>query len=192
MPMPIEAHADVTKTLIAVVLTALMAIGGLVFAWNARATAQGEGSISDTLVPLGIGVVVFFIMATVSFKQYKTYEQGKSGAIVRIDETGILDRRQSTTIIPWTAVRGVEITDISRAKLTSGGGQDGPKPEKIMGVVLTVENAGQYLGNDGLLESAAKGLSTATGYDKITLSHEGLQTTPNDLLAAVQAYLNDR
>ena len=38
-------------------------------------------------MPLGIGVAMFFVMATVSFKSYRTYEQGRSGPIMRIDAT---------------------------------------------------------------------------------------------------------
>lgn len=192
MPTPFEAHLDVTKTLIAVVLSAVVAVGGLVFAWNARSNAQASGWSSDALVPLGIGVLVFFVMATVSFKQYKTFEQGKRGAIVRIDQNGVLDTRLGPNPIPWSAITGAEITDISNAKMTANTGQDGTEPQKVMGVVLTVTNAGEYLGADGLIESTAKAVSSATGHDKITLSHEGLKTTPQELLAAVQAYLGGK
>jgi len=42
-PTPLLAHLDASKTLIAIVLTALIALGGLVFAWNARGNAQSAG-----------------------------------------------------------------------------------------------------------------------------------------------------
>lgn len=183
---PFLAHLDVTKTLIAIVLTALMAIGGLVFAWNARTNAQGAGWSSDTLVPLGIGVALFFVMATVSFKSYTTYQKGRSGPIVRIDQNGIFDSRLGDKTIPWEAIGGAEIIDVSNAHMMNSGEDMNSRP-KVMEVQLTVTNAAAYMGSDGVLETAAKGLSAATGYDRINLRADGLDTTPEALLAAITA-----
>ncbi|HEY9081072.1 hypothetical protein [Magnetovibrio sp.] len=191
-PPPFLAHVDATKTLVAIVLTALIALGGLVFAWNARGNAQNAGWSSETLVPLGIGVAVFFVMATVSFKSYRTYDQGRSGPIVRIDEAGVLDRRIGATAIPWTAIGGAEIKDISNAKFNRRGDEDERQRPQVMGVVLTVENAAHYMEPDGLLGSAAKTLGQATGHDAIAIDPQGLDTSAEAILQAVKAYLDAR
>lgn len=183
---PFVAHLDVTKALIAIVLTALMAAGGLVFAWNARTNAQSAGWNSDTLVPLGVGVALFFVMATVSFKSYTTYQKGRSGPIVRIDQNGIFDARLGPKTIPWEAIRGAEIVDVSNAKIT-GTAENMNSTPKVMEVQLTVTNAAEYMGNNGVLETAAKGLSAATGYDRINLRADGLDTRPEAILNAVQS-----
>jgi len=188
MPTPFEAHLDVTKTLVALVITALIAIGGLVFAWTKKSGAENVGWSSDTLVPLGIGVVVFFVMATVSFKQYRTYDQGRSGPIVRIDESGVLDRRQGPNPIPWSAIGGAQIKDISNAHMVNRKDEDKRQNPQVMGVVLTVENAAKYLDGDGALGAAAKAVGEATGHDQFNISPEGLTTTAEDIFTAVQAY----
>jgi len=189
IPTPFLAHLDASKTLVAIVITALMALGGLAFAWNARGNAQNAGWSSDTLVPLGIGVAVFFVMATVSFKSYRTYDQGRSGPIMRIDEAGVLDRRIGQTPIPWAAIAGAEIKDISNAKINRRGDEDERQRPQVMGVVLTVENAARYIEPDNLLVATAKALGQATGHNAIAIDPQGLDTTPEAILQAVQAYL---
>ena len=189
-PTPFLAHLDASKTLIAIVLTALIALGGLVFAWNARGNAQNAGWSSDTLVPLGIGVAMFFVMATVSFKSYRTYEQGRNGPIIRIDEAGVLDRRIGQNPIPWAAISDAQIKDISNAKLNRRGDEDERQRPQVMGVVLTVENAARYLEPDNLLSATAKALSQATGYNAVVLDPQGLDATAEDILRAAQAYLD--
>ncbi|MBF0247673.1 MAG: hypothetical protein HQL36_06315 [Alphaproteobacteria bacterium] len=188
MPAPFEAHLEVTKALIAVIATALIALGGLVFAWRARGGAADAGWSSDTIVPLGIGLAVFFVMATVSFKSYKTYETGKRGPIVRVTGAGIFDARIGPNTIPWEAVRGAEIADIANVKLTKSGGNARDTAEPVLGVVLTVEDAAQYLEGDGVLTGAAKGLVSATGYELINISPVGVDATAEQIFAAVQAY----
>lgn len=188
-PTPFLAHLDASKTLVAIVITALIALGGLAFAWNARGNAQNAGWSSDTLAPLLIGVAVFFVMATVSFKSYRTYDQGRSGPIVRIDEAGVLDRRIGQTPIPWAAIGGAEIADISNAKMSRRGDEDKRQLPQVMGVVLTVENAARYIEPDNLLTATAKALGQATGHDAIALDPQGLDTTPEAIVRAVQAYL---
>lgn len=182
-PTPFEAHLDVTKTLIAVAITAAIAVGGLVFAWIKR------GEADNPWVPLGIGIAVFFVMATVSFKQFKTYQQGQSGPIVRIDNAGVLDRRIGQTPIPWSAIQGAEIKDISNAKLTKRGDEDERNRPQVMGVVLNVENAAQFIDSDGLLSAATKAVGTATGHSEIAISPEGLSSSAEDILSAVQSHL---
>ena len=188
-PTPFLAHLDASKTLVAIVITALIALGGLAFAWNARANAQNAGWSSDALAPLGIGLAVFFVMATVSFKSYRTYDQGRSSPIMRIDEAGVLDRRIGQTPIPWAAIGGAKIADISNAKMSRRGDEDKRQLPQVMGVVLTVENAARYIEPDNLLTATAKALGQATGHDAIALDPQGLDTTPEAIMQAVQAYL---
>lgn len=189
MPAPFEANVDVTKTLIAIAATALFAAAGLVFAWIKRGPAADAGWSGSALAPVIIGAAVFFVMATLSFKQFKTLQQGKQGAVLRIDENGITDVRLGAKTIPWSAVRGVEIKDLSNAKMTKHGDDDARERPQRMGVVVQVENASAYIDADGLLAETAKAVGAATNFDQLTLSHSGLDKTAEDIHAAVQAHL---
>jgi len=82
-----------------------------------------------------------------------------------------------------------EIADISNAKMSRRGDEDKRQLPQVMGVVLTVENAARYIEPDNLLTATAKALGQATGHDAIALDPQGLDTTPEAILRAVQAYL---
>ena len=187
-PQPFEAYLDITKTLVMIVGAAAMALGGLAFAWHTRANAHGNMWTSDTLVPLGLGVALFFVMATVSFKGYGTYQQGRSGPIVRIDDSGVLDRRVGPAAIPWAAITGAEIIDLSNARLNKRGEDDARLRPQVIGVVLHVEGAARYRQSDGAIEATAKTLAQATDFNEIAISPEGLHTTAEELLAAIEAW----
>lgn len=184
---PFEAHLDVTKTLIMIIGAGVFAIGGLAFAGYWRSTAQYAGWTSDTLVPLGLGLALFFVMATVAFKGFKTYRQGQSGPIVRIDDAGVLDLRVGPHVIPWAAIQGAEIKDISNAAMIKRGNEDERLRPQVMGVVLKVEGAARFLSGDGALEATAKTLAQATGYDEIHISPSGLHSSAEEILAAIEA-----
>lgn len=184
---PFEAHLDVTKALIMIIGAGVFAIGGLVFAGFYRSTAQYAGWTSDTIVPLGLGLALFFVMATVAFKGYGTYSQGQSGPIVRVDDTGVLDLRVGPGVIPWAAIRSAEIKDISNARMTRQGDEDPRQRPQVMGVVLKVEGAARYFSGDSALEATAKTLAQATGYDEIHISPSGLHSSAEEILAAIEA-----
>ena len=187
-PAPFEAYLDVSKTLIMIIASMLMALGALVFVWHTRANTQGNLWTGDTVVPLGLGVVLFFVMATVSFKGYATYQQGRSGPIVRIDETGILDRRLNPAPIPWAAIGAAKIADIANTRMTKRGDADARLRPQTLGVRIDVEDAARYLDGEGALAATAKTLSAVTGYQTITLSPEGLHTSAEALLDAIAAH----
>ena len=182
-PTPFEAHLDVTKTLIGMALMVLIAVGGLVFAWIKRGGAEG----STFSPPMIIGVVVFFVMAGVAFKQYKTYQSGQTGPVVRIDANGILDIRVGSKVIPWSA-----ITEAKIANVATGGkfkATDDDKREfETMGIVLTVTNASSYTDGEGALAAAGKAVGEATGHNTIHMRADGLKTTVEEMMAAIEAH----
>lgn len=184
---PFEAHLDVTKALIMIIGAGVFALGGLAFAGYWRSTAQYAGWTSDTIVPLAFGLVLFFVMATVAFKGFKTYRQGQSGPIVRIDDSGVLDLRVGPQVIPWAAIRGAEIKDISNAAMIRGGNEDERERLQVMGVVLKVEEAARYLSGDSALEATAKSLAQVTNFDEIHISPSGLHSSAEEILAAIEA-----
>ncbi len=185
-PTPFEAHLEITKAIIGLVLTGLLAIVGLVFAWGKRGKAVEAGWTSDIVGPMLIGIALFFVMATMAFKQYKVVEQGKHGPIVRIDERGIYDQRIGPNPIPWAAIQNAEIKDISNAKMMMK--DDDKREHETRGVVLSVENAAQYFEGNGTLAAAGKALGKATGHNLINISPEGIDATAEQLLGAIQAY----
>ena len=184
---PFEAHLDVTRALIMIIGAGVFALGGLAFAGYWRSTAQYAGWTSDTIVPLAFGLVLFFVMATVAFKGFKTYRQGQSGPIVRIDDAGVLDLRVGPQVIPWAAIRGAEIKDISNARMTKHGDEDVRNRPQVMGVVLKVEGAAKYLSGDSALEATAKSLAQVTNFDEIHISPSGLHSSAEEILAAIEA-----
>ncbi|MCW8914654.1 MAG: hypothetical protein OQK24_02240 [Magnetovibrio sp.] len=186
-PTPFEAHLEVTKTIIGMVLTIGIAIIGLVFAWTKRGKAIEAGWTSDVVGPMMIGIALFFVMATMAFKQYQVIELSKRGPIVRIDAQGIFDHRVGPNPIPWSAISGAEIKDISNAKMMIRDDDD-KREHETMGVVLSVENASQYFEGDGVLAATGKALGEATGHNLINISPEGINTTAEGLIAAIQAH----
>ena len=182
-PTPFEAHLDVTKSLVGMALMVLIAVGGLVFAWTKRGGAEG----STFSAPMIIGVAVFFVMAGVAFKQFKTYQKGQTGPVVRIDSNGILDVRVGSKVIPWSA-----ITDAKIANVATGGKfkptDDDKREYEAMGIVLTVTNASQYADGEGALAAAGKAVGEATGHDVIHMRADGLKTTLDEMLAAIEAH----
>ena len=182
-PTPSEAHLDVTKSLVGMALMILIAVGGLVFAWTKRGGAEG----SMFSGPMIIGVAVFFVMAGVAFKQFKTYQKGQSGPVVRIDANGITDVRLGSKTIPWTAIQDAKIANVAtggKLKATD----DDKREYETQGIVLTVTNASSYADDEGALASAGKAVGKATGHNIVYIRAEGLKTTPEELLAAIKSH----
>lgn len=182
-PTPFEAHLDVTKSLVGMALMVLIAVGGLVFAWTKRGGAEG----SMFSGPMIIGVAVFFVMAGVAFKQFKTYQKGQNGPVVRIDANGILDVRLGSKVIPWTAIQDAKITNVAtggKLKATD----DDKREYETMGIVLTVTNAASFADGEGALAAAGKAVGEATGHDVIHIRVDGLKTTPEEILTAIEAH----
>jgi len=183
MPTPLTAHYDQKKARSQAIFSAVGSVGVLIFLFNARTAETAPDQGLEAMIPVFFGLGIFVLFAGMMFKAIKTLRNPNQDAVLRIDENGVFDARVGQGVIPWAAIKEVELIDLNNSTLNREIHNKDVNRQPNWAVRLNVENAADYL-NAGL----AKTLSDATGHDRIILASAELNTQAQTVFEAVSAF----